>query len=56
MGGAFGGKIQKARYVAAAAAVAATKLRRPVRIQMDLQSNMEMMGKRSEYIFQYTVS
>ena len=55
LGGGFGGKVTKAKMVAAACAVAANKLRRPVRIVQDLETNMEMMGKRSEYFFTYKV-
>ena len=55
MGGAYGGKIRKPKYLAAAAAVAANKVRRPVRLVLDLQTNMEMMGKRAPYKFNYSV-
>ncbi len=50
MGGAYGGKISRPNQVAAAAAVAADKLDRPVRVVMDFRSNMEMMGKRLPYL------
>lgn len=56
LGGGYGGKIFKPRNVAAAAAVAASALRRPIRIVLDLQTNMEMLGKRCPYLFQYSVS
>ena len=49
-----GGKISQPNNVAAACAVAATKLRRPVRIVMDIRTNMEMLGKRLPYLVQYT--
>ena len=33
-------------HVAAAAAIAANKLKKSVRLVMDIQSNMEVLGKR----------
>ncbi len=36
--------------MAAACALAADKLDRPVRVVMDLKSNMAMMGKRLPYL------
>ncbi len=39
--------------VSAACAVAANKLRSPVRLVQSLGDNMRMMGKRSEYSFSY---
>ena len=42
VGGAYGGKTRITGHVAAAAAIAANKLKLPVRIVMDLQSNMEV--------------
>ena len=56
MGGAFGGKARPAAHVAAAAAIAASKLHRPVRLIMDLKSNMELMGKRFPFLTKYNVS
>ena len=56
LGGGFGGKISQPNNVAAACAVAATKLRRPVRMLMDLRTNMEMLGKRLPYLVQYKAS
>jgi len=53
LGGAYGGKISGPDIPAAACAVAATKLRRPVRLSMDLRSNMEMLGKRLPYMAKY---
>lgn len=49
IGGAYGGKITRANMVATACAVAANKVNRPVRIAMDLNSNMEMVGKRHPF-------
>ena len=56
MGGGFGGKARPAAHVAAAAAIAAAKLNRPVRLIMDLKSNMELMGKRFPYLTKYKES
>ena len=42
--------------VATACAVAAHKLRKPVRLIMGLQDNMEMVGKRNPYLFNYSVN
>ena len=54
-GGSYGGKIYLPAGVAAAAAVAANKLRRPVRLWMNLEDNMRMFGKRNPYLFDYQV-
>ena len=53
LGGGFGGKISQPNNVAAACAVAAAKLRRPIRMVMDLKTNMEMLGKRLPYLVKY---
>lgn len=42
-------------HLATAAAVAANKLNRPVRIWMPLEDNMRMLGKRNFYMFDYKV-
>lgn len=42
--------------VATACAVAASVLRRPVRVVLSLEDNMEMVGKRCPYICTYDVS
>ena len=55
LGGGYGAKLLKPNYVAAACAVAAHKLRLPVRLVLDLQTNMELLGKRSPYLLQYNV-
>jgi xanthine dehydrogenase molybdopterin-binding subunit B len=55
LGGAYGGKIELPTAVAAATAVAATKLKRPVRLWMPLEHNMRMFGKRNPYLFDYKV-
>lgn len=55
LGGAYGGKITQPSHVAGACAVAAQKTQKPVRLILDLQTNMEMLGKRCPYRFEYTV-
>ena len=56
LGGAFGGKISQANIPATACAVAANKLNRPVRLRMDLRTNMELLGKRLPYLVRYKAS
>ncbi len=55
LGGAYGAKIFKPRGVAGACAIAAHALGKPVRLILDLETNMRMMGKRSPYLFTYSV-
>jgi xanthine dehydrogenase molybdopterin-binding subunit B len=45
VGGAFGGKINRATPIAAATAVAADKFGRPVRTVLDLHTNMQVRQK-----------
>ena len=56
LGGAFGGKISQANIPATACAVAANKLNLPVRLRMDLRTNMELLGKRLPYLASYKAS
>ncbi len=56
LGGAYGGKIDNSNLGALACAVAAQKLRRPVRLVMDIKSQMEALGKRLPYLTKYRVS
>ena len=56
MGGAYGGKLAYCSPVAASAALAAVKLNRPVRIVLDVETNMEMFGGRLPYLVEYNVS
>lgn len=53
IGGGYGGKCTPAFFVAAATAVAAWKVNKPVRFVMDLKSNMNFIGKREPYLFKY---
>jgi xanthine dehydrogenase molybdopterin-binding subunit B len=45
-GGAFGAKMYRNVHVACAASVAAIRLRRPVRLTLDLQTDMQTTGGR----------
>lgn len=53
IGGGFGGKISRCNSPACAAAVAAAKTKRPVRIFMDLPSQMSLLGWREPYYTSY---
>ncbi|KAF4522205.1 hypothetical protein B566_EDAN007356 [Ephemera danica] len=55
LGGAYGGKLTKTSQVAAACAIAAQKLCRPVRCVLTLHDNMEMAGKRHAVRSEYEV-
>lgn len=46
VGGGFGGKIEPARFVAAATAVAAFALKRPVRVAVSREADSRMVGMR----------
>jgi xanthine dehydrogenase/oxidase len=56
VGGGFGGKETRPPMFAAAAAVAAAKLHRPVRLTLDRNTDMAMLGGRHPYQGQYWVS
>jgi len=55
IGGSFGSRITKASGIVAAGAVAAHKTRRPVRLILDLETNLAMVGKRHPYLIKYAV-
>ena len=55
LGGGFGGKISRANLLAGAAAVAARKLQRPVRITIDLETHMTLVGWRDPFFASYEV-
>jgi len=55
LGGAYGGKIVLPNHLATAAAVAANKIQKPVRIWTPLEDNMKMFGKRNAYLFDYKI-
>lgn len=53
MGGAFGGKIVRSVFVSNGAALAAYKLKRPVKMRLPLIKNMKLIGKRYPLLVQY---
>lgn len=55
LGGGFGGKELRQVYVAAAAAVAAVVLNKPVRLLLDRSTDMQMVGTRHPYDGSYSV-
>ncbi len=55
VGGGFGGKIVRASFVAAGCAVGAYTANRPVRVVLDMETNMQMIGKRLPYLMRYEV-
>lgn len=55
LGGGYGSKISRQNVVWAAAAVAARKLQQPVRVVVDLNTNMTYAGWREPYYVEYDV-
>jgi xanthine dehydrogenase large subunit len=55
MGGAFGGKEVQANAYAAVAALAATQLKRPVRVRLTRFQDMVMTGKRHPFLARFRV-
>lgn len=55
IGGGYGSKISRQHIVSTAAAVAARKLKQPVRVVMDLTANMTYAGWREPYYSKYEV-
>lgn len=53
VGGGFGGKTTRVPFVACPAALAAWKLQRPVRLVLDRNTDMKMIGKRHPYLGEY---
>jgi len=56
VGGGFGGKIQSQLATCCAVAVAARKLKRPVRLQNERRNDMQMTGLRNSMDFDYDIS
>jgi xanthine dehydrogenase/oxidase len=56
LGGGYGGKISRSAITSTACALAAHKLHRPVRLVMNLETNMAAIGKRYSAAFDYEVS
>ncbi|KAJ8949770.1 hypothetical protein NQ318_018999 [Aromia moschata] len=54
-GGGFGAKISRNTLVSTAAALAAYKLRKPVKMWMPLEANMNVIGKRYPFYVEYDV-
>lgn len=55
MGGGFGGKETQAGHLAVWAAVAANKLRRPVKLRLDRDDDFMITGKRHPFAYHYHV-
>ncbi|KAL5509791.1 hypothetical protein EMCRGX_G005217 [Ephydatia muelleri] len=55
VGGAYGGKITRSQQIAAACALGAYATKRPVRMHMDIDTNMLMIGKREPYYATFTI-
>lgn len=55
MGGGFGGKESQAVLCAAATALAALKLRRPVKLRLERDTDMTITGKRHDFTVHYEV-
>ncbi|MDB5895760.1 MAG: xanthine dehydrogenase molybdopterin binding subunit, partial [Rhodoferax sp.] len=55
MGGGFGGKETQAGHLAVWAAVAAQKLRCPVKLRLDRDDDFMVTGKRHPFAYRYTV-
>ncbi len=55
MGGGFGGKESQPALLAAAAAILATKTRRPVKLRLDRDADMIITGKRHDFLADYDV-
>ncbi|MFZ4286834.1 xanthine dehydrogenase molybdopterin binding subunit [Variovorax sp. HJSM1_2] len=55
MGGGFGGKETQAGHLAVWAAIAAHKLRCPVKLRLDRDDDFMITGKRHPFAYQYTV-
>ena len=56
IGGGFGGKQNRAVFTGALAAVAARKVRRPVRVAFDRSMDTQLIGKRHPYLGSYHVA
>jgi xanthine dehydrogenase large subunit len=55
MGGGFGGKETQAGHLAVWAALAANKLKRPVKLRLDRDDDFMVTGKRHPFAYDYTV-
>ena len=55
MGGGFGGKESQSALFACVAALAASKLKRPVKLRLDRDDDMMITGKRHDFYYDYDV-
>lgn len=55
MGGGFGGKETQAGHLAVWSAIAANKLKRPVKLRLDRDDDFMVTGKRHPFAYEYTV-
>ena len=55
MGGGFGGKETQAGHLAVWSAIAAHKLKRPVKLRLDRDDDFHITGKRHPFAYEYTV-
>ena len=55
MGGGFGGKETQAGHLAVWAAIAAHKLKRPIKLRLDRDDDFLITGKRHPFAYDYTV-
>lgn len=55
LGGGFGAKLLRNTYLSSASALAAYKLKKPVKMMLSLQTNMNMLGKRHPFYMTYEV-
>lgn len=55
LGGGFGGKQNRAVFIGAMAAIAAKKVRRPIMLKLDRQTDMKMIGKRHPHHSDYHI-
>uniref|UniRef100_T1JJD0 FAD-binding PCMH-type domain-containing protein n=1 Tax=Strigamia maritima TaxID=126957 RepID=T1JJD0_STRMM len=55
LGGAYGGKISRNFHTSSACALASQVFNKPVYVQMDLNTNLEMLGSRKPFLAQYEV-
>ncbi len=56
VGGGFGGKTEQARFVTAAAAIAARAMKLPVRLVLTREQDTAMIGKRHAYYGSYQIA
>ena len=55
LGGAYGGKITRANMVAVAASLGCYATNKPVRVALDLQTDLELLGKRFPWYAKYQI-